>query len=103
MNKTVATKKAKTAGKSSKPQASDRPVAAAAEAAAAKKVPAKAKAEVANAPPASAKSQAQRLLEAVQKARAGQSRGDFARNLGKATLARNARKKGKGEIGGSNV
>lgn len=52
---------------------------------------------------APAQSQAARILEAVKKARANQSAGSFARSTGKTTLARNARKTGKGEIGGSNV
>ena len=47
--------------------------------------------------------QAQRLLEMVRKTRADRASDGFARSTGKTTLARNSRKPGKGEIGGSNV
>lgn len=46
------------------------------------------------------KSQAQRLLDAAQKARAGAGGNGFSRAMGKATLAMNARKTSKGQIGG---
>jgi hypothetical protein len=49
---------------------------------------------------APAKTQAQRLLEVARKARLDQSGSSFARSTGKATLARNARKTAKGQIGG---
>jgi hypothetical protein len=50
--------------------------------------------------PVPARSQAQRLLEAVKKARASEGEGAFARSTGKSTLAKNARKTAKGQIGG---
>jgi hypothetical protein len=46
------------------------------------------------------KSQAERLLEIARKAQADQSRGSFSRTMGKTTLARNARKTSKGQVGG---
>lgn len=49
------------------------------------------------------KSQAERLMEIARKAKQGGSAQAFARSMGKDTLARNARKIGKGEVGGSNV
>jgi hypothetical protein len=51
-------------------------------------------------PPDKARSQAQRLLEAARKARAEQSGQGFSRAMGKVTMARQARKTAKGQIGG---
>lgn len=42
-------------------------------------------------------------MEIARKAKQGGSAQAFARSMGKDTLARNARKIGKGEVGGSNV
>ena len=46
------------------------------------------------------KSQAQRLLEAARKARIDGGGSGFSRAMGKATIAQNARKTAKGQIGG---
>lgn len=47
-----------------------------------------------------AQSQAQRFLEAVKKAQADQSGQKFSQAMGKMTMAQNARKTGKGQVGG---
>jgi hypothetical protein len=47
-----------------------------------------------------AKTQAQRMLELAKKNHAGESAQAFSRSMGKHTLNQNARKAGKGEIGG---
>lgn len=49
------------------------------------------------------KSQAERLLEVARQARQGGGGQSFARAMGKDTLSKNARKIGKGLVGGSNV
>lgn len=49
------------------------------------------------------KTQAERLLEIARKAKQGGAGQSFAREMGKATLAKGARKVGKGLVGGSNV
>lgn len=46
------------------------------------------------------KTQAQRLLEAARKAKLDGGGSGFSRSMGKATLAKNARKTAKGQIGG---
>jgi hypothetical protein len=53
--------------------------------------------------PTTPKTQAERLLEVARNAKVDQGGRSFSQVLGKQTLRQNARKTGKGQVGGSNV